>query len=109
MSCHDGATNDTGSQGHEISGTTKSDGYVDTNIGHPISFAYTGFTAGRFNASPSTEANGALAVLEGTNRVECSSCHDIHGTNVNSDNYAIRATTASATTVEDICLSCHIK
>ncbi len=108
MSCHDGATNTAG-VGHGISGTVKADGYVDTNAGHPISFDYDGatFTSGRFNEPPIASGT-STAVLE-NGRVECTSCHDIHGTNLNSANFAIRATALTAASDENICKSCHLK
>ncbi len=109
MSCHDGTTNP-GATGHQITKASgKAAGYIDTNVGHPISFTYTGqVESATFRASP-TASGGALAVLEG-GRMECTSCHDIHGTNVNSQPYAIRGgASVNADAEEDICKSCHIK
>ena len=114
MSCHDGVTNAAG-VGHGIDESAGADaaakkalGYIDTNIGHPISFTYTGaVTVANFNVPPITSGT-STAVLE-NDRVECTSCHDVHGANINSDNYAIRATTKTTDSEEAICKSCHIK
>lgn len=98
MSCHDGVSN---SSGVGAVGTTKTEGKVDTSLTHPISFVYTGqVDTGNFNATPTNNI-----MLKGTssNRVECSTCHDIHGDSAGST-YALRATS-----VENTCLGCHIK
>ena len=114
MSCHDGVTNNASGEAHEIDSTTNGvDGYVDTSIGHPISFAYA--TAGanaNYNSTLETNDNVVAKLYQGN--VECSTCHDIHGSNPNSTpgvDYAIRNANASASTnpTEAICLSCHIR
>ncbi len=115
MSCHDGVTNSSTAASHKIDESAGADaaakkalGYIDTNIGHPISFTYSGAVdTGNFNNVPITSGT-STAVLE-NGRMECTSCHDIHGANINSDNYAIRATTKTTAAEENICKSCHIK
>ena len=114
MSCHDGVTNDSSGGDHEISGnvTNGLNGYVDTSVGHPISFSYADANShADYQDDPQIKDNVQAKLDQGN--VECSTCHDIHGSNPNSvdGNFAIRNANASVSTnpTEAICLSCHIR
>ena len=110
MSCHDGATNTSGT-GAIIGTTDANDGYVNTLTGHPISFTYSDSNDTNFENDPVDGGSGSIAILY-DGRVECSSCHDIHGgTNPNnSQPYALRGGLATNDDAEDhICKSCHIR
>lgn len=99
MSCHDAVSNTSGG-GAVTSG--KANGEVDTNTTHPISFVYTGAVdTGNFRAGGSL-TNGVVLKGTGSDRVECSSCHDIHGDYAGTE-YSLR------NSAENVCLGCHLK
>ena len=107
MACHDGLSNTSGTGA--VADQTAANGYIDTSIMHPISFNYltvrdanTSF----FNDEDSAGSDTVGDVVLYSGSMECGSCHDIHGTNTNSANFALRGST---TTGEDLCKDCHIK
>ena len=66
-----------------VADETAANGYVDTSIMHPISFSYTDIDAGTyFTTAASDSLVGTVVTLYG-GKIECGSCHNIHGTNTN--------------------------
>jgi predicted CXXCH cytochrome family protein len=97
LSCHDGTLAlDTGGAADKLTGTAVIG--PDLSGSHPISFVYADST--------DTELKTGTAVTEilgGGGKVQCSSCHDVHG--VTGVNYLLRMdNTGSA-----LCLTCHDK
>jgi predicted CXXCH cytochrome family protein len=96
LSCHDGTLALDGSDtGEKMTG----DAVIGTDLtnDHPIGVAYTTATSStRWQIPP---ANG-IRLYDG--KVECASCHNVHGTNygalLRTDNWGSK-----------VCLSCHIR
>lgn len=112
LSCHDGtvALDSYGGTSGTTFLTGTDDGYVGTDLGddHPISFTYDAALAttdGELH-DPSTANSGLggtiAADLLFAGRMECASCHDVHGT---VSNYLLRIDNAASA----LCLTCHDK
>jgi predicted CXXCH cytochrome family protein len=111
MACHDGVT-DAGTDAHQINGTSD-DGYVNTATMHPISFDYDTFAdatsgAGKdyFNDSAGTGVIGDVKLFNG--KLECGSCHDIHGATNPNDGTANTDALRGDGTGQDLCIDCHV-
>lgn len=99
MTCHDGAT--TTGMGINDAAT----GLITTSTSHPVSFDYTVVKLA-VGATLDSAANLATAgmVLEGGTLMECSTCHEVHGT-VNIP----KAIRGSVTDTNLMCNNCHLK
>jgi len=115
MACHDGTVMDGSTISASLATTTVGlDIDYATNANqHPIAFSYDDSING---ATKDTElvaagtVEGTLPLFGSTNKVECASCHDPHGTQGTgttdaAGNYANFLRTAPA----DLCTTCHIK
>ncbi len=121
LSCHDGSIN-LGAFGMTVLGADSaginndrmtSHALVGTDLSndHPISFLYDAQLViddqnGASNpqlADPTI--NPVLALLSGTNTVECSSCHDVHNNGPSSANSLLRVDNIGSL----LCKTCHLK
>ncbi len=113
LSCHDGVIaldafgGAAGTAGNEISGT----GLLDDDLSddHPVSFTYTAASPADPEINDPTVANARLGgstiqavLLDGGTTMECSSCHDVHGTGIA---YLLKVDNAGS----NLCLVCHDK
>lgn len=74
---------------------------LDLTNDHPIGIVYDNTAAGLAPTAPVTyPLYTALGVLAGGTRVECSTCHDVHGNGAGSEHF-LRAEKV------DICQACH--
>ncbi len=132
LGCHDGVTainqydgklpTDTGYGG----GTTYLMGAIDSGFvigntagsltnNHPISITYDNVNDTQlFDPSTATMANGDTVVsLLDNNRVECSTCHDVHDRESVAGTHLLRATTkgddVTGGNASALCLTCHDK
>jgi predicted CXXCH cytochrome family protein len=121
LSCHDGTTaidSYGGASGTILLNTTNFPG-TKANLGadlandHPISISYTSTTATADNElwDPATTSVSALggnikAKMLYNDKIECSSCHDVHNTGNSATNghMLLLSNTGSA-----LCLTCHKK
>ncbi|MDP2068539.1 MAG: cytochrome c3 family protein [Lutibacter sp.] len=112
LSCHDGVTKVDNFNG-VTTGTTSITGAAnigtDLSNDHPVSFLYDAALAtadgGLFNPAVALSGKGSTitADLLLANKMQCSSCHDVHnGSGVN--NLLVKTNAASA-----LCLTCHNK
>ncbi|MBI5921631.1 MAG: hypothetical protein HY847_08240 [Betaproteobacteria bacterium] len=111
LSCHDGtiALGEVRSRGTAISmagGAMSGNSLLGTDLSndHPVSFVYdAALVSSRGElASPATLARPSKVRLDGSNRMQCTACHDPHD-NANGK-FLVVANTSSA-----LCNTCHIK
>ena len=94
---------------------------VDTDMtnDHPISITYRDDLDGELRAKTyntwtygngTTPANGTADLLDTGDKVQCTSCHDVHATLAGTDspNYLLKIDN-SGTQGSDLCLACHAK
>ena len=111
LSCHDGTIaidSFGGATGTTFIGTVPGNLGTDLSNDHPISFTYDDTLAGSDGelVLPSTTGSGIGGSITDTmlfgGKMECASCHDVHGTG--EDNFLVMTNAGSA-----LCLKCHIK
>jgi len=113
MACHDGTVMDSSNISASLATTTVGlDIDYPTNANqHPIAFSYDDSVSTDNELVKATTVTGTLPLFGSTNKVECASCHDPHGTtgsgtNVDgAGNYANFLRTAPV----DLCTTCHVK
>lgn len=114
LSCHDGVT----AVGEVIVGgelatlTMTGSGTITLDTSHPISFVYSAAVEAALPASYSLPTGADPVVLDGQERMQCTTCHDPHNdTREGIYNLPMwRAFTAlanEATDYDDTCQSCH--
>ncbi len=111
LSCHDGVTaidNYGGNGGTGVVITGSEALGTDLSNDHPIGIEYPTARPAEFN-DPATFSPGIgggpgvkLAVINGANRVECSSCHNVHNSGLG---HFLRVPVQESY----LCLQCHIK
>jgi predicted CXXCH cytochrome family protein len=112
LSCHDGVTalDSFGGATGTISLTSSDPGFLDTDLSddHPISFTYNATTPNDpeiFDPTTTTTTLGGTIqadLLDGGTTMECSSCHDVHGT---MNPALLKISNAGS----QLCLTCHDK
>jgi predicted CXXCH cytochrome family protein len=106
MSCHDGTIALNAIHNGNVGGNPtfiSGDGLLDTDLtnDHPISFVYqSSIDNGDTGLFPASN-NAVAALLEG-GKVQCASCHDVHGSSF--DPFLRMSNAGSA-----LCLTCHNK
>lgn len=101
------------STGYKVPGFT--DGAnLDLRGTHPISIAFpAGETGTQFNdpAAATWIGGASVASTLNNNKVQCSTCHDVHSGNVAAGSHLLRAaqTVAQGGVASGLCLTCHIK
>ena len=113
LSCHDG-TIALDNFGGRTGGTTFMSGSelvgTDLSSDHPVSFTYdtTLATADGGLHDPATTSSGLggtiAADMLNSNKVECSTCHDVHNAAGTGGNLLVKSNNGSA-----LCLTCHAK
>jgi predicted CXXCH cytochrome family protein len=113
LSCHDGTVavdsfgGDTGVDGNKIASGDAAYVGNDLSNDHPISFIYPSATTAEqlFPTTKSVSGVGTIAdmLVGGSNRVECSSCHDVH------DKSGITKMLLVDNNNSALCLVCHDK
>ncbi|MCP5049703.1 MAG: cytochrome c3 family protein [bacterium] len=109
LSCHDGTvgleafggvtTNNNLISGSELVGT-------DLSNDHPISITYGGTANGLFAGTAASGVSGGSTIdadMLYSNKVECSSCHDVH------NKYNISKLLKKSNAASALCLTCHDK
>lgn len=112
MACHDGTVMDGSTISASLATTTVGldiDYPTNTNQ-HPIAFSYDDSVGTDTELEATATVKTTLPLFGSTNKVECASCHDPHGTQGTgttdaAGNYANFLRTAPA----DLCTTCHIK
>ncbi|OGT34505.1 MAG: hypothetical protein A2W28_00060 [Gammaproteobacteria bacterium RBG_16_51_14] len=124
MSCHDGqigVDNYGGFTPGTLIGTISSvaDFGLDLSNDHPISFVYDTNLANTdaelwdpavdtvsVGTGGTTQSGTIAAVLLFNDKVECASCHDVHNTQISSENYKLVRDNMVGS---ELCLDCHNK
>ncbi len=113
LSCHDGviALDAFGGAAGNPANVITGSALVDTDLSddHPVSFPYTAASPADPEINDPTVANARLGgltiqavLLDGGTTMECSSCHDVHGTGIAS---LLKVDNATS----NLCLVCHDK
>ena len=108
MACHDGTVMDGSTISASLATTTVGlDIDYATNANqHPIAFSYDDSVSTDTELVTTATVENTLPLFGSTNKVECASCHDPHGTDDGTgSNYANFLRTAPA----DLCTTCHVK
>jgi len=113
LSCHDGVIAiDSFGGAAGVAGPITGTALVDTDLSndHPISFTYNAATPADPEINDPTTATVPVAgtptiqayLLDGGSSMECSSCHDVHGTG---NSFLLKV----ENTGSQLCLACHNK
>jgi len=119
LSCHDGTVAIDNFDGNSA-GTVLIDDYdagykinADLNRTHPISITYNTADAGLNPVTTTMGTSGTIEDVLDNNKVQCSTCHDVHDLESVSGTHLLRVKTkgAAGTGVgaSSLCLVCHIK
>jgi len=87
-------------------------GTGDISENHPVSVVYVEGVGTEMNPLAATFGTGGTrdiqSVLDANDKVQCSSCHDVHNNSV-ANQWLLRLPVQDATNPSDLCLACHDK
>lgn len=112
LSCHDGVTavGEVIVGGNLASLTMSGFGTIDLSTSHPVSFTYTEAVSALLPGSYSRPVPGSIVKLDGSERMQCTTCHDPHN-DTNAGTYTLPMwrlyTGAEADDYNNTCLTCH--